>query len=209
MIIAAARQINDGERIFVVETGRHRVLVLEPANEAAPIVEETADTGPPVRFRPFERDNGPTVALPGYGLQALGRRGDAVGEFNFPTLIALGDGALWVGDTMNHRVQAFALDTGQPKASFGRLGDAPGEMPHLKGMTLDNGGRLWMTDAHLEQIAIYDPTGTFLIALGGPGGAPGDFSLPAGLAAHADGRVAIVDSLNRRIQIFRLQEAAP
>jgi hypothetical protein len=40
--------------------------------------------------------------------------------------------------------------------------------------------------------------------LGGTGVEPGEFSFPSGIAAHPDGRVAVVDSLNRRVQVFRL-----
>ena len=34
------------------------------------------------------------------------------------------------------------------------------------------------------------------------GAEPGRFSFPAGIAAHPDGRVAVVDSFNLRLQIF-------
>ncbi len=140
-------------------------------------------------------------------MRVLGGRGDGVGQFNYPTVIAPGLGKLWVGDTLNFRVQGFQPLTGEFSSSFGRLGDSPGEMPRLKGLAIDADGRLWISDAHLEQIAIYSQDGVFLTALGGPGRGPGDFSFPAGLAAHPDGRMAVVDSLNRRLQIFRLVKA--
>ena len=59
-------------------------------------------------------------------------------------------------------------------------------------------------DAFLNQIALFRPDGTFLMAFGGEGTAVGQFSFPAGIAAHPDGRVAVVDSLNKRVQIFSL-----
>ena len=43
----------------------------------------------------------------------------------------------------------------------------------------------------------------------GTGDEPGRFSFPAGIAAHPDGRIAVVDSLNRRVQVFRLVGAPP
>jgi hypothetical protein len=42
------------------------------------------------------------------------------------------------------------------------------------------------------------------MSLGRTGTEPGEFSFPAGIAAHPDGRVAVVDSLNRRLQVFRV-----
>lgn len=140
----------------------------------------------------------------------FGRRGDGDGELNFPTSLALDDRGLWVGDTLNFRLQRLDPATGEALASFGRLGDAPGDMPRVKGVAVDALDRLWVTDAHLDQVALYRPDGTFLSYLGHPGTRPREFSFPAGLAAHPDGRVAVVDSLNRRLQIFRsLPRSAP
>lgn len=133
----------------------------------------------------------------------LGRRGDGPGELNFPTSLTLDDGGLWVGDTLNFRLQRLDPVTGEAQASFGRLGDAPGELPRLKGLAVDPHGRLWVADAHLNQVALYRRDGTFLMGLGRLGTGPGEFSFPAGIAAHPDGRVVVVDSLNRRLQLFR------
>ncbi|MFQ5349421.1 MAG: hypothetical protein ACE5EG_03135 [Thermoanaerobaculia bacterium] len=143
------------------------------------------------------------VFEPGLPVRSLGGRGGGAGEFNFPTVIAPGHGRLWVGDSMNFRIQGLDPETGELASSFGRLGDAPGEMPRLKGLAIDTAGRLWISDAYLEQISIYRQDGAFLTALGGAGNEPGSFSFPAGIASHRDGRVAVVDSLNRRVQIFR------
>lgn len=159
--------------IFVAETGAHRIVVLAP------------EGGSPGRIR------------------ILGRRGDGPGELNFPTSLALDGDALWVGDTLNFRVQRLDPMTGEPMADFGRLGDAPGELPRLKGVAVDSQGTVWVADAHLDRVALFQADGTFLLALGRPGSAPGELSFPAGIAAHPDGRVAVVDSLNRRIQVFR------
>ena len=121
-----------------------------------------------------------------------------------PRAISVWQGSLWVADTLNFRLQQFALQSGELVASFGRLGAASGEMPRLKGLDVDADGTLWISDAYLDEVALYDTDGTFLTALGGSGAGPGEFSFPAGIAAHPDGRIAVVDSLNRRLQIFRL-----
>lgn len=150
------------------------------------------------------------VVTPEGPSRTFGRRGDGDGELNFPTSLALDDRGLWVGDTLNFRLQRLDPATGEALASFGRLGDAPGDMPRVKGVAVDALDRLWITDAHLDQVALYRPDGTFLSYLGHPGTRPREFSFPAGLAAHPDGRVAVVDSLNRRLQIFRsLPRSAP
>ena len=67
---------------------------------------------------------------------------------------------------------------------------------------VDSEGRIWVTDGHLDRVSLYDEDGNLLISIGGTGSSPGEFSFPTGIAVHPDGRVAIVDSLNRRLQIF-------
>lgn len=174
-------------RVVVAETGRHR-LVLLAADGTRSI---------------------------------LGARGSGPLGFNFPTSLAAARGILWVGDALNFRLQAIELTApaaadGSPgtpgyavEQEFGRLGDAPGDMPRLKGLAVDRAGDLWVADAHLDRVSLYHPDGRLLLSIGGHGTAPGSFSFPAGIAAHADGRVAVVDSLNRRVQVFERLLVAP
>lgn len=160
-----------GERIFVMETGRHRVLVLGEDGSR----------------------------------RSLGHRGEGEGELNFPAAMTVDEkGDLWIGDTLNFRIQHLDADTGKALGSFGSLGDAPGTTPRIKGLAVDREGNLWVSDAHLDQVSLFAADGTFLLALGGTGNDPGELSFPAGIAAGPDRQVAVVDSLNRRLQIFRL-----
>lgn len=159
-----------GDRIFVVETGKHQMLVGEP----------------------------------GGTWRSLGQRGAGHGEFNFPTSVAVDGHSLWVGDTLNFRIQRIDANRGKVLDVFGQLGDSSGEMPRIKGIGVDRDGHLWVSDAYLDQVAVYASNGVLLMSLGGTGVEPGEFSFPSGIAAHPDGRVAVVDSLNRRVQVFRL-----
>lgn len=170
---------------FVAETARHRVVALPLAASG------TADEPRPA--------GGGAVDW-----RVLGSRGSQPGRFNFPTVLDLRGDELWVGDTLNFRLQHFDTTTGRFRGAFGRLGDAPGEMPRMKGLAADGAGRLWITDAYLDQIALYRADGSLLTAFGGRGDRAGEFSFPVGLAVHPDGRVAVADSLNGRIQILRL-----
>jgi DNA-binding beta-propeller fold protein YncE len=144
------------------------------------------------------------VLGPGEARTHFGRRGEGPGEFNFPSALVVDHAELWVGDTLNFRLQQLSVDSGQVLAAFGQLGDSPGEMPRIKGLALDAQGNLWISDGHLDVVTIYSRSGRFLMDLGGTGSHPGEFSFPAGIAAGQDGRVAVVDSLNRRLQVFRL-----
>ena len=82
------------------------------------------------------------------------------------------------------------------------VGDGHGELPRLKGIAIDEGGNLWVTDAHLDEIAAYGADGRYLASVAGPGGNAGGFSFPAGIAISAKGSIAIADSLNRRVLVF-------
>lgn len=159
-----------GGSVFVLETGAHRLVALDPDG----------------------------------GRRSLGRRGEGPGEFNFPTALAPEGDCLLIGDTLNFRFLRFDPRDGTSGASFGALGDAPGDTPRIKGIAVDAHGLIWVSDGHLDLVSLFDADGTFLLSLGGTGSAPGQFSFPAGIAAHPDGRVAVVDSLNRRIQVFRV-----
>ena len=163
-----------GKRIFVVETGAHRILVLRPEGEIADV---------------------------------FGRRGGAAAQFNFPAALATDAESVWIGDTLNFRVQRLRNSNGAYLRAFGRLGDGAGETPRIKGIAVDGAGRIWVTDAHLDQIAVFGGSGELLADLGRSGAGPGEFAFPAGIAAHRDGRIAVVDSLNRRIQVLRLEGA--
>jgi sugar lactone lactonase YvrE len=144
----------------------------------------------------FFRDDGRTGTW--------GRRGEGSGEFNFPAALAVSGDLLFVGDTLNFRIQRVNAASGAGAGSFGRLGDAAGEMPRIKGIGVDTRGVVWVTDALLDQVALYEGSGAYLMSVGGAGTGPGSFSFPAGVAGHSDGRVAVVDSLGRRVQVFRV-----
>jgi DNA-binding beta-propeller fold protein YncE len=159
------------DQVYVAETGRHRLLIIEPDG---------------------------TVTT-------IGERGYGLGEFNFPAAIAIAGDTLWVGDTLNFRIQRISLSSGKALSAFGQLGDSSGETPRIKGIAVDGNGNLWVSDALLDQVSIFNQNGEYLMRLGESGAEPGKLSFPAGVSAHSDGRVAIVDSLNRRVQIFRLQ----
>lgn len=137
---------------------------------------------------------------------SFGQRGAETGSFNFPTSVAIDGEALLIGDTLNFRVQRVAVAGGAPLGAFGRLGDSPGEMPRTKGLAVDPAGQIWVTDAHLDRVTLYATDGTLLMSLGSRGAELAQFSFPAGVAAHPDGRVAVVDSYNRRLQVFQLVE---
>jgi len=136
----------------------------------------------------------------GTRLDEFGVRGLAVGDFNFPTSLALHGDTLFVNDTLNFRVQSFTLD-GTPIASFGEIGDGSGQFALSKGLGTDAEGHVYVTDALSNYVQIFDRDGRFLLSFGGMGEAAGQLMSPAGIYISGN-TIYIADSQNHRIQVF-------
>lgn len=144
------------------------------------------------------------VLLSGTGeLQArVGKRGTELGEFNFPTYVAVDSvGRVYVSDSLNFRVQQFSPQF-QPLRQIGKQGDMPGYFATPKGVAVDGDDHLYVVDAQFEAVQIFDPQGTLLLSFGEEGNGPGQFWLPAGLFIDAGNRVWVADSYNHRVQVF-------
>lgn len=144
-------------------------------------------------------------------LAVIGERGNAPGQFNFPTFVAVGpDDRLYVSDSLNFRVQALSR-SGEPLLAFGEKGDLPGYFSQPKGIAVDSLGRILVVDANFEAVQIFGEDGAILMAFGHEGRGPGEFWLPVGLHIDHKGRIWVADSYNRRVQVFEMlaPEEAP
>lgn len=149
--------------------------------------------------------------LDGTPKRIIGHSGNGLGEFNSPGGIAVGrDGSLYVADFYNHRVQqlnaggAFVRQWG----TTGQPGRGDGEMRYPTGVALTSAGSLIVADAYNNRIQTFAPDGSFVRAWGGPFamGLPGPlngwFHEAIGVSVLPDGRIAVADFFNNRIQIF-------
>ena len=150
------------------------------------------------------------LAIDGEEIARIGQRGIQLGQFNFPTNVAVDSaGRLYVSDSLNFRVQVFDADL-NPLRQIGEKGDMPGYFSHPKGLALDSDDHLYVVDAHFESVQIFDREGRLLLAFGEEGHGPGQFWLPTGIAVSADDRIWVADSYNRRVQVFQyLPEVEP
>ncbi len=145
------------------------------------------------------------LGLDGSLVSAIGRRGTAQGEFNFPTALSLTGEALYVVDAMNFRIQSFGLD-GRFQGSFGKLGDSNGTLNRPKGVAADSDGNLYVVDALFETVQIFNMQGQLLYFFGSTGSGLGGFVLPSGIYIDPRDRIYVADSYNKRIQIFRYRK---
>lgn len=202
----------DGE-IYVSDSRLGQVFVVRPgANEAEPLA-----LGAPLRQptglafdaggrRLYVADTAAHRVLAfdaaGTLVATLGRRGEAAGEFNFPTLLSFAAGRLYVTDSLNFRVQVLDGE-GRFLASVGRHGDAVGDTPRPKGAAADRRGHLYVADAVHHNLQIFDVAGRFLLPVGQQGAGRGEFLMPTGVFVGGDDHIYVADAYNRRVQVLR------
>lgn len=142
-------------------------------------------------------------------LRRIGKRGIGPGEFNFPLDVAIApNGDLVVLDTLNARVQILRPD-GSFVRMFGERGTAVGSFRLPKGIAVDGFGHIYVSDGQAHRFVIFDMKGEYLLSIGAQVKVtsgkvhPGGLDLPKGIAADPDGRVYIVDSLNRLVHRYQ------
>jgi len=136
-------------------------------------------------------------------LSVIGRRGAGEGEFNYPTYLAFADGALYVTDTMNSRVQVIATDTGKVDMRFGALGLYVGNLVRPKGVAVDRAGNIYVVESYYDHLLVFNRDGKFLMGIGGAGRETGKFYLPAGVWVDGQDRVFVADTMNGRVVLFQ------
>lgn len=142
-------------------------------------------------------------------LRRIGKRGNGEVEFNFPLDVALApDGDLVVLDALNARVQILHPD-GSFVRMFGERGTAAGSFKLPKAIAVDGFGHIYVSDGQAHRFVIFDLQGEYLLSIGAhvvvSSGEihPGGLALPKGIAADPDGKIYIVDSLNRMVHRYQ------
>ncbi|MFG0251585.1 MAG: 6-bladed beta-propeller [Phycisphaerales bacterium JB038] len=158
------------QRLFVVDTAAHQVVVLSP---------EGVEIG-----RLGERGVGPgqfnfptSIAVDEQGrlhvsdslnfrvqlftadlkpLRQIGRKGDLPGYFSQPKGLALdSEGHIYVVDAHFEAVQIFN-DRGQFLLPFGEEGAGPGQFWLPAGIHIDSNDRIWIADTYNRRVQVFD-----------------------------------------------------
>lgn len=136
-------------------------------------------------------------------LQVIGRRGDAAGEFNFPTWLAFAGDRLFVTDSLNNRVQVLDATGKQPPVQIGARGLYVGNLVRPKGVAVDGEGNVYVVESYYDALLVFDAGGEFLMPIGGTGTGTGRFYLPAGVWVDPRNRVFVADMFNGRVVVFQ------
>ena len=153
-------------------------------------------------------------------LEVWGTKGSGEGEFDFTTIgwggyheaaIAFApDGAFYVTDTGNHRIQKFGPDRSFLTA-WGSKGQEPGQFDTPIDLIVDEQGRVYVLDSFRNRapaepetgaVQVFDADGRFLAEWGEYGTEPGQLQGPFGIGLDPDGTLLIAEFDNNRVQRF-------
>ena len=71
----------------------------------------------------------------------------------------------------------------------------------ISALAVDDAGSVYVGDRANYEVRKFDRNGAFLMSLGRRGAGPGEFTSVSGVAVLEDGRVAVVDSEERRVSL--------
>jgi len=209
--------IGPGGTIYVADPGLTKVLAFSPEGKLLKVYGHEGELVNPTdsalspdatrlyvadskahRVVVFDLDSGEIV-------MSFGSRGTGSGQFNYPSALCFSpEGDLFVVDQMNSRVQVFTAD-GEVLETFGALGVGFGNFVRPKDVAINADGLVFVPDAAFGNVQIFDADLRLLTFVGENGSGPGQFQLPGGVAVHGN-QFAVVDQLNRRVQLFRFIE---
>jgi hypothetical protein len=108
------------------------------------------------------------------------------------------------------KVDAFVTDVdtelpvscGTFLTKWGNSGGGDGQFSDPRGVAVDGGGNVFVTEQSNHRIQKFTDTGTFLTKWGSLGSGDGQFFFPLAVAVDGGGNVYVAEQLNHRIQKF-------
>ena len=135
---------------------------------------------------------------------SFGTKGTDDGQFMCPRGIAIdSDGALYVTDRDNHRIQMFTPD-GKFLAKFGRFGSGPGELTKPSGIAIDTAGTglVYVSEWDNHRVSVFTNDGVFVCSFGKKGSNIDQFSTLAELKFDKKGSLYVCDFCNNRLVVY-------
>lgn len=211
------------QRLWIADTGNRRVVVLDAAGEllrALPLPQDGAAHPADAtdlaldaageHLWVVDNDNHRLLRceLASGAWRTFGQRGESLGQFQYPYMLALGRGGdVVVTDVINARVQILSRD-GAPVGSAASYGVELGQVYRPTGIAIDAQGNLWVADSVIGVVQVFRPNGGPIDVLRDAGGAPYRFASPMGLAFDAEGDLYVCELRADRISRLRITREA-
>ena len=197
--------------LIVSETGNSRVQELTPQGKYVKTfvgTENSLDLGKP---GPIYVDSKGHVYIGDLsGSQVLVLNQDAellhkIKNISYPHGIAVDEEnrKLYISDAKEVRIKVFSLD----KLENGPVAVIENYLPGqrfsmLRGLAVDNLGRLYVVDTIVNAIRVFDKNGSYLFSFGRQGFGDGEFLFPNQIFADNSGKIFISDWGNNRVQVW-------
>jgi outer membrane protein assembly factor BamB len=141
-----------------------------------------------------------------------GTKGTGPGQFDFLRDVnewgtAIGgvavaaDGSVYVGDTVNRRIQQFRAD-GTFIRQWGRFGSADGQFLEPYDIDVAPDGSVYVVDDQRDDIQRFTADGKFLSVIGEHGTGPGQLNYTGAIVVGPDGTLYNADWSNDRVQAW-------
>lgn len=119
-----------------------------------------------------------------------------------PVAVAAHGGEFYAADISAHQIDVFSVCDGKYLRSMGTPGNGTGQLYFPMGVSVDDAGRVWVSDMLNGRVQVFEANGQPGLSFGQPGDRYGDFGKPRHLAASPDGIVAIADAEFSRVHLY-------
>ena len=202
-------------RVYVVESGKHRVAVFDSAANPSGYVGEEGDgdgqlqgpvgigVAPDGRVYVADRENKRLQVFSADGTfdRSIGLAEEADAVVPVDVAVSADGKTLFVTANNSHRVVAF--DTkGDRRGGWGGDGNDAGQFKYPGSVSLDGAGRVVVADILNARVQVFDATGAPVAEFGEAGAKPGTFIRPKGVAVDRQGRIYVSDSYLGVVQVF-------
>ena len=201
-------------RIYVADSAQNKVFVFDLENRT---LDFRGDQAPahieiPIGVAVDRQDRLFVSDSKLHQITCFGPNGDVqsvfgAGDLRRPAGLAI-DGPLnrlYVADAGGKRIAIFDLSSLKLISYFGNGkngGDPVGVLSFPNGIAVDPDGLVYVTDAIVGRVVVYDIEGNFVRTWGGRGDGPSLFGRPKGIAADSDGHIYVADSQLNIVQIY-------
>jgi len=202
-------------RVYVVDTPQHVVFVFDLESKKVAFRGEKAPANltNPIGITVDDQDRLFVTDSKLHQVTCFSPKGDFIAAFGTKDLDrpagAAVDSALrrlYVADVGKRRIAVFNLDTLKLERYFAEIknpdDDRTGALTNPNSIAIDPDGLIYITDAIVPSVFVYDTDGNFVRVWGKRGDGPGMFGRPKGIAIDADGHVYVADSQLNRLQVF-------